>query len=152
MNSEEEAMDALQDTFVSVFQNLQSLNESQLLPAWIKKICVNTCLKKIEKKKKINWVSIDEQPVFINLNTEDELIDEDEYSNKLEAILWAVEQLPEKYRVVFNLFAIENYSHEQISEMLLIPSATCRSQYMRAKQKIIELIKKNIQNIKNIVK
>ncbi|MEO6190202.1 MAG: sigma-70 family RNA polymerase sigma factor [Saprospiraceae bacterium] len=143
LSSEAEALDALQDTFVSVFKNIHTLNDEKMLPAWIKKICVNTCLKQIEKNKKFNFTSFEDQPILINLNDEDEIVDELEYSNKLEAIQWAIEQLPDKYRIVFNLYAIENYSHEQISDMILIPSATCRSQYMRAKQKIIDLIKKN---------
>ncbi len=139
--NEDDALDALQETFVAVFKNIHTLDQEQLLPAWIKRICVNTCLKQIEKKKKLNWSSLDDQPVFINLNDEDEIIDEHEYAQKLDAIQWAIEHLPEKYRIVFTLFAIENYSHENIADMLSIPSATCRSQYMRAKQKIITLIK-----------
>lgn len=141
MGNEDLALDALQDTFVSVFKNISALQDPEMLPAWIKRICVNTCLKHIEKNKKLQWSNFDDQPVLINLNDEDEIVDEHEYAQKLDAIRWACDQLPEKYKVVFNLFAIENYTHEQISDMLNIPSATSRSQYMRAKQKIIDFIK-----------
>lgn len=141
VGNEDDALDALQETFVSVFKNLHSLDEPDLLPAWIKRICINTCLKLIEKRKKLFWSQLDDQPVLINLNDEEEIIDEYEYAQRLDAIQWAMERLPEKYRIVFSLYAIENYSHENIADMLSIPSATCRSQYMRAKQKIIELIK-----------
>ncbi|MEP7196714.1 MAG: RNA polymerase sigma factor [Saprospiraceae bacterium] len=141
IGDQDEALDALQDTFVSVFKNIHMLSNADMLPAWIKRICVNTCLKQIEKKKKLNWTSMDDQTILINMNDEDEIVDEEEYATRLDAIQWAVEQLPTKYKIVFNLFAIENYSHENIAELLGIPSATCRSQYMRAKQKIIDLIK-----------
>ncbi|NOT37782.1 MAG: RNA polymerase sigma factor [Saprospiraceae bacterium] len=141
LGKEEDALDALQETFVLVFRNIHSLEQPELLPAWIKKICVNTCLKQIEKKKKLQWSNFDDHTVLINLNDEDEIVDEYEYAQKLDAIQWALERLPEKYKIVFSLFAIENYSHENIADKLSIPSATCRSQYMRAKQKIIELIK-----------
>lgn len=143
LNSEEEALDALQDTFILAFKNLSRLDEPAVFPAWIKKICVNVCLKQIKNRKRMNWSPLDEAPVLINLNDEDEIVDEVEFSGKLDAILEAVNLLPDKYRVVFTLFAIEDYSHEQISEMLGIPNTTCRSQYMRAKQKVIDIIKSN---------
>ncbi|MCC6816545.1 MAG: sigma-70 family RNA polymerase sigma factor [Saprospiraceae bacterium] len=139
--NEEDALDVLQETFVSVFKNIKSLENPELLPAWIKKICINTSLKQVERKKKLNYSFLEDQTVLINLNDEDEIVDECQYTQKLDAIQWAVERLPEKYRIVFTLYAVENYSHEQVAELLSIPSATSRSQYMRAKQRIIDLIK-----------
>lgn len=86
---------------------------------------------------------LDQQTVLLNSRDEEELIDEVEYEQNMKRIQEGIMVLPEKYRVVFNLYVVEDYSHEEIGQMLGIPNATCRSQYMRAKQKLIEILKKN---------
>ncbi|MBK9270331.1 MAG: RNA polymerase sigma factor [Saprospiraceae bacterium] len=143
LKQEDDAVDALQETFIKVFQNIHKLENYDLLPAWIKKICVNNCLQIIEKKKKIRWEEIDQQTVLLNTKDETDLIDEAEFELNMQRIQQGISSLPEKYRIVFNLYAVEDYSHEEISQMLGIPNATSRSQYMRAKQKLVEIVKKN---------
>lgn len=143
LKHEEDATDAFQETFVKVYQNISKVENANLLPAWIKKICINTCLQMIEKKKRIRWEELDESPALFNVNDEADLVREEEFEANIQKIQKAVFELPEKYRIVFNLYAIEDYSHEEISKMLGIANATSRSQYMRAKQKIFEILKTN---------
>jgi RNA polymerase sigma-70 factor (ECF subfamily) len=143
LGHEEDATDALQETFIKVFQNIGKLENEALLAAWIKRICVNTCLQILEKKKKIRWEDIDHSPVLLNLNDESEIVDEEAHELNMRRLQEAILQLPEKYRVVLTMYAVEDYSHEEIGKSLGIATATSRSQYMRAKQKLYELLKKN---------
>jgi RNA polymerase sigma factor (sigma-70 family) len=143
MNHEQDALDVLQDSFVKIFQNIGQLEQASLLPAWIKRICVNTCLQTIEKKKKLRFEDIENTPVLINMNDEENIVNEEEFENNMNNIISSLSLLPEKYRIVFTMYAIEDYSHEEISQMLGIANATSRSQYLRAKQKLVEILKKN---------
>ena len=136
MNHEHDALDVLQEAFVKIFQNIGQLDQEGLLPAWIKRICVNTCLQSIEKKKKLRFEDIENTPVLINMNDEENLVNEEEFENNLNKIMSSLSLLPEKYRIVFTMYAIEDFSHEEISQMLGIANATSRSQYLRAKQKL----------------
>ena len=77
------------------------------------------------------------------MNDEENLVNEEEFENNLNKIMSSLSLLPEKYRIVFTMYAIEDFSHEEISQMLGIANATSRSQYLRAKQKLVEILKKN---------
>ncbi len=150
MNQPEDALDVLQETFIKVFQNIQQLNNGQLLPAWIKKICINTALSELDKKQKLQFDDLNDESVLYSLNSEDGVIDEFEHESNMAEIMNAIELLPERYRIVFTLYAIEDYSHEEIAQMLGIVASTSRSQYLRGKQKLLEIIKKNKQHVRSI--
>ncbi len=143
LGHEEDATDALQETFIKVYQNIGKLENETLLAAWIKRICVNTCLQFLEKKKKIRWEDIDNASVLLNMNDESDVVDEEDHQHNMQKIQEAILQLPEKYRVVLTMYAVEDYSHDEIGKTLGIATATSRSQYMRAKQKLYEILKKN---------
>ena len=152
-NNAAEANDVLQDVFVKIFQNIKSLENGQLLPAWIKKITVNTALQSIQKNKKLQ---IDENidPISISeieIQNEESILDlETEHEMLISKIQEAIKMLPERYRIVFTLHVLEEYSHEEISKMLGIVSSTSRSQYLRAKIKLIEILKKNKSHVRPI--
>jgi RNA polymerase sigma-70 factor (ECF subfamily) len=152
-NNADEANDVLQDVFVKIFQNIKSLENAQLLPAWIKKITVNTALQTIQKNKKLQ---IDENidPISISeieIQNEESILDlETEHELLISKIQEAIKMLPERYRIVFTLDVLEEYSHEEISKMLGIVSSTSRSQYLRAKIKLIEILKKNKSHVRPI--
>lgn len=150
MNQPEDALDVLQETFIKVFQNIQQLNNGQLLSAWIKKICINTALSELDKKQKLQFDDLNDESVLYSLNAEDGVIDEFEHESNMAEIMNAIELLPERYRIVFTLYAIEDYSHEEIAQMLGIVASTSRSQYLRGKQKLLEIIKKNKQHVRSI--
>ena len=134
-----EAEDIMQESFIKVFKNLDKFQFEGSFEGWIRKIMVNTALKYISRKhithEKIMVEFMPEEPVdptvFSKLNADE--------------ILNLVTQLPDGYRLVFNLYAIEGYSHKEIGVMLNIEESTSRSQLVKARrmlqEKIIELQK-----------
>jgi len=126
-----EANDILQEGFITIFRDLNQYNGKGDLAAWMRKVMVNTALQYIRKwKKDWNWE-----------NSEDHLmkfeIDESAHSNlNMEQLTKIIQQLPTGYRVVFNMFVIEGYSHKEIASKLDISENTSKSQLHRAKQAI----------------
>ena len=115
-----------------------------------KKICINTALSELDKKQKLQFDDLNDESVLYSLNSEDGVIDEFEHESNMAEIMNAIELLPERYRIVFTLYAIEDYSHEEIAQILGIVASTSRSQYLRGKQKLLEIIKKNKQHVRSI--
>lgn len=152
VNHQEDAHDILQDSFIKIFENIGQLNNKELLSGWIKRICTNTAIQAINNKKKLKFDEFDDQPGMINLREEEEIAREEEFESDIRVIHEAIHQLPDRYRIVFSLHVLEDYSHEEISKMLGIVSGTSRSQYLRAKQKLIELIKKNKHHVRQVEK
>ena len=131
------AEDVLQEGFVKVFFNIEKFKGGSL-EGWIRKIMVNTSLDEIRKNTKFkNNVNIEKVKQEENKNYIIEgLIAQD--------ILNIINKMPSGYKVVFNLFAIEGYSHKEIGKKLGISESTSKSQYFRARnflQKKIETIK-----------
>lgn len=136
----EDAKDILQDGFVKVFQNLSKFKGIGVFEGWMRRIFVNTAIEHYRKKN--NTYEIQE--------SHEEQINDREINalDKLAAveILNMVKSLPNGYRTVFNLFAIEGYSHKEIAEMLNISEGTSKSQYARAKALLQEKIKNHEKN------
>ncbi len=136
-DSPAEAQDSLQDGFIKVFEKINSYQATGSLEGWIKKVMVNTALDNFRKRKhERNNVEID--IIDINHSSYDEAHD----NLSAKELLNIIQQLPAGYRTVFNLYAIEGYSHKEISELLGITESTSKSQYSRAKlhlQKKIQL-------------
>ena len=136
LGSVENAEDALQNSFVDVFSKLDSFRFESSIGAWIKRIVINNCINHIKKRK------LD----FAELNDNVHHIPEDGVDNvpnevlKVELIQKAIMQLPEGYRVVFTLYAMEGYDHEEIGEILGVTEATSKSQYSRAKAKLRDIL------------
>jgi RNA polymerase sigma factor (sigma-70 family) len=133
-----ESEDILQETFVTAFQHIGSFQQKSSFRTWIKRIAINKSITEL-RKKKMRFVSFDSEEIR---ESEDQPVDEKAFSLNVAEIRNAIEQLPDHYRTVVNLFLVENLPHEEISEMLGIPCTTVRSQYHRAKQKILLSIKK----------
>lgn len=148
-NHEEDANDVLQDVFVKVFQNIDKLEEAQTLPAWIKRISVNTALQAIKKKKYVNFNEAIDSIDVENLSDLNQEIDEQDHQERIKAVQDAVSALPDKYRIVFTLHVMEEYSLEDIAKMLGIVASTTRSQYLRARIKLSELLKKNKSHVRS---
>lgn len=131
-----EAEDALQDGFIKIFDNIHQFRNESSIGSWIKQIITNTCLNTL-KKKKIIWQELSENHE-IEINKEN---DEDEEINyTIDEIKNAMEQLPDGYRVVFNLFMFEDYAHQEIATMLEISTSTSKSQLYKAKNKLKEIL------------
>lgn len=135
-NSRMEAEDVLQDSFIKIFNKINTFKKQGSLEGWIRKIVVFTALKSKDKRA-YKFEPRDSSEVIISNKEASALA-------KLESkqILQIIEQLPQGYKTVFNLYAVEGYSHKDIGDMLNISAVTSRSQYSRAKKQIIELLKK----------
>lgn len=125
----EEAQDVLQMGFIKVFEKLDMYNAKGSLEGWIRKIIVNTALDIIRKNKKfMNDVEMDKVDFQLHHNSEN-AVD----SLSAQDLLKVIHNMPPGFRTVFNMFAIEGYSHKEIAEELNISVNTSKSQYSRAR-------------------
>lgn len=136
MQNEHDAEDALQTAFVDIFSKLDSFKYQSTLGAWIKRIVINKCINQL-KKKRIHFEEITD-------HVQNGLFQSVEESNgnnySVSGIKNALVKLPDGYRLVFSLYAMEGYDHEEIGEILGITVSTSKSQYSRAKKKIKQLL------------
>ena len=138
MNGDDEAQDVLQDGFIKVYDNLHKYENKGSLEGWVRRIIVNTALDQIRKNKKyMDNVDVDTVGYL--------LVDKSFIVEELEAddLLKIINKLPGGYRVVFNLFAIEGYSHKEIAAKLEISESTSKSQYSRARKILRAVLLKN---------
>jgi RNA polymerase sigma-70 factor, ECF subfamily len=151
-SSADEAKDILQDAFIKIFQKLGQFSGSGSLEGWIKRIVINTAIESFNRRKKCNHVSIDEvnEGEFgtdgENASAEGIEVDKKDFAGSFsldllieanltkEELTGAMNKLPEIFRLVFNLFFIENYSHKEISEILGIDETTSRTRVLRARK------------------
>jgi len=129
-----EAEDMLQEAFVKVFANLHKFKKDCPLEFWIRKIMVNTALKHLRSKQLLTVSHESEEAINI---TEDNF-SLDGYS--LDELLTVIQRLAPRYRMVFNLYAIEGYNHKEIGQMLDISEGTSKSQYSRARAILQEML------------
>lgn len=134
MNNVPDAEDMLQEAFYQVFRNIKSYRGEATIGAWIRRIVINKCLNEV-KKRKIPLVEADNIEVI-----EEEPIDEKKHAYNVESIKKAIGQLSDGYRVVLTLYLFEGYSHKAIAEELSISVSTVKTQYMRAKMKVREVM------------
>ncbi len=147
-DNDEEARDVLQEGFIKIFTNLSNFKHEGSFEGWMRRIIVNTALERYRSRNRLYMVEdIDRIPEpFVDPGNED-------YSG-LEAtdLMDIIRMLPPKYRMVFNLFALEGYSHKEISKMINISEGTSKSNLARARiilQRRVEAftgIKKKVLN------
>jgi RNA polymerase sigma-70 factor (ECF subfamily) len=129
-----EAEDVLQEGFIKIFRNIydfKAKNEGSLA-AWIKKIMVNTALSYLREKKRFSFIE-DIETVPIR-DQEDVLFDENEIvSPSSQELMKMISELPDGYKLVFNLYVIENYGHKEIASLLGITEGTSKSQLSKAR-------------------
>ncbi len=129
------ALDVLQEGFVKVFAHLRDYRASGSLEGWMRRIFIHCALERLRQERRLTESSDpfpereDTVPSVLEEMTADEL-------------LQLVRNLPEGYRTIFNLFAIEGFSHKEIGKMLDISEGTSRSQYARARQALQQMIGK----------
>lgn len=129
-----DAEDLLQSTFVEVFMKLDTFRYESSIGAWIKRIMVNKCINFLKSRR----LTFQELSPYNERSEEPEPVSEVPYS--VERINQAINVLPDGYRMVFTLYAIEGYDHEEIGDILGITEATSKSQYSRAKSKLRGLL------------
>ena len=140
--TEAQAQDFLQEGFIKVFKSLGQYRFEVAIEYWMKRVVANACISELRRKKDpLNKVvSIEQLPEQsqaseIEINTS---------GLKAKQLIQLIQQLPDGYRSIFNLYALEGYSHQEISEIMNISAGTSRSQYARAKK----LLAKQINQIK----
>jgi RNA polymerase sigma-70 factor (ECF subfamily) len=134
-----EAEDNLHDSFITIFDKIDQYGFKGSFEGWAKRITVNTVLQKYRKDQHLNVVSE---------NTEDEIeVDTDGTDISLSTLLGYIQELPHKYRLTFNLYVLDGYSHKEISEMLGTSTGTSKSNLARAKAILREKIEKTKINI-----
>jgi len=129
-----DAEDVLQSVFVEVFTKLDSFRYESSIGAWMKRITVNKCINFLKSRK----LALTELTATHDRAEQPEPVQEQPFS--VEKINKAIEQLPDGYRVVFSLYAVEGYDHEEIGQILGVTEATSKSQYSRAKAKLREML------------
>ena len=140
-----EAKDILQDGFIKVFNNLSKYDFNGSFEGWVRRIIVNTAIDYYRKNKYVYSFS-DSQSSNEDINpTNEDDFEESIYNNiKTEDIMAAIQQLSPAYRTVFNLYVMEGYSHQQISEALQISIGTSKSNFSKAKQNLQKILKNKI--------
>ncbi len=131
------AEDIMITSFMKVFTNLNHFEHKGSFEGWIRRIMINECISFIRVQKKVKFI-------------EDETYFEESYNNlesqfSVEDIQSVIDFLPDGYKMVFNLFAIEGYKHQEIAEMLGINEGTSKSQLSHARK----MLQDNINKLKN---
>ncbi len=134
-NSFHDAEDVVMNVFYKCFTKLDDCKDWQAFPAWLRKIVVNDSISFIRKSKSILFVDAEE---FFENDLADEAEDIEEIN-----ISEILSQLPEGYRIVFNLYVFEDKKHSEIAELLCISEGTSKSQLSKAKVWISNYLKKN---------
>jgi RNA polymerase sigma factor (sigma-70 family) len=136
VNHNGEAEDVLQDAFLDAFQKIHDFRQTSTFGAWLKQIVINRALNQL-RNRKVQLVDIDE-----SLDIGDEHpYDEEEVNYDIQRVQHAIQQLPDGFRTVICLYLLEGYDHEEIAEVLGIAESTSRTQYIRAKKRLLEILK-----------
>jgi len=136
-----EAQDMLQEGFIKVFSSLASFENKGSIEGWIKRVVVNNALNYLRAKAKLQFTS--DLSEIENLADNIPEIDETAPPPDSNTMLGLIQQLPEGYRMVFNLYVMEDYSHKEIAEIAGISENTSKTQLMRARN----LLQKKISEL-----
>jgi RNA polymerase sigma-70 factor (ECF subfamily) len=140
LRNTDNADDVIQESFLSAFKNMHQFKGEVTFGAWLKKIVIHKCLNHL-KKRELEVITLNESQIY-NLDKEDIENWEFDSSVVLEDVKKSIDKLPEKYRFVLMLYLIEGYDHEEISEILRISVVASRTQLMRGKIKLRQLLKR----------
>lgn len=142
VNNSADAEDVLQEAFLDAFRSLDDFHYRSTFGAWLKRIVINKSINNL-RKRKMHLVDIDEDG-FKEMVPEEQL-DETDLQYRVAEVKHAIQQLPDGYRAVVTLYLLEGYDQEEIAGILGITHNTVRTQYVRAKQKLLSIIKQGTQ-------
>tara|TARA_R110002126_G_scaffold138188_4_gene282510 strand:- start:1109 stop:1651 length:543 start_codon:yes stop_codon:yes gene_type:complete len=135
LGCKEDAEDVVQDSFIDAFKNLHKFKYESTFGAWLKRIVIN---------KSINHLKVKRLPLSTINDHEFHLTEEVAYERvaavDILKVKTGIEKLPQGYRQIINLYLLEGFDHNEISEVLGITTSTSKSQYHRAKKKLVEII------------
>jgi len=140
----DEAQEITQEGFIKVFSKLNGFKNIGSLEGWIRRIIVNNALDFIRTKKKLVFEN-NEGTLLVNIKDETTNLFDDKFASKIKAelILELMQKLSPAYKTVFNLYVLEDYTHKEIANILGISIGTSKSNYFKAKAKLIELFNEN---------
>lgn len=134
-----EAEEAMQDTFLKIFTRLDQYHNDQCFEAWIHRIAVHTAIDYVRRQTP-EWEELSDN---LPVTDDDEGPDEEAINYSVAQIKSACQKLPAGYRVILSLYLFEGYDMEEISSILKIQPPSVRSQYLRAKRKLLDIIASN---------
>ena len=135
----DDAEDVMQEAFLKAFTKLHTYRKEVSFGAWLKRIVINKALDFLRLKKE--QLSLEDAGEIGEM--EEATTDTVDVEYRAEEIKKAIHELPEGYRIVLSLILLEGYDHDEVSYILNISNATSRTQYHRAKKKLIELLKRD---------
>ena len=133
-----EAEDVLQEAFLDAFNKVKDFRQETTFGLWLKQIVVNRSINLL-RKRKMDMIDMENEQLE-NIPDEEE-DDDEEVLLKVAQVKDAMKQLPEGYRVVLSLYLLEGYDHEEIGQILNISENTSRTQFLRAKRKLMDILK-----------
>lgn len=138
LNDADEAADVLQEAFVDAFSRIADFRQETTFGLWMKQIVINKSISQI-RKRKMELISIADTD--IESIPDSEVPDNSEFEMQVRQVQTAIQQLPDGYRLVLTLYLLEGYDHEEIAHILHISENTSRTQFMRAKRKLADMLR-----------
>ena len=138
LNDADEAADVLQEAFIDAFGRIADFRQETTFGLWMKQIVINKSISQL-RKRRMELVSIDDTDV--ESIPDEEVPDQEGLELQVRQVRAVIQQLPDGYRVVLTLYLFEGYDHEEISQILRISENTSRTQFMRARRKLVELLR-----------
>ncbi len=135
LHNVQDAEDILQQSFVDVFSKLHTFKGQSTIGVWIKRIVINNCINFL-KKRRLKLVPLEDWQGNSAEEPEELILARTDVAD----IKAAIQKLPDGYRIVFNLYLLEGYDHQEIADILEVSVATSKSQYSRAKKKLRQLL------------
>ena len=136
----QEAQDNLQNGFITIFEKVEQFNFKGSFEGWLKRIIINTTLQTYREKNVLNLVT-EEIPEKVEIEMDEEQV-------SLDFLLKLIQELPNRYRLVFNLYVLDGYSHREIATMLSISEGTSKSNLSRARVILRDKIELNQSDVK----
>lgn len=135
----EEAEDVLQEAFLDAFNKLKDFRQETTFGLWLKQIVINRSINFL-RKRRIELVELGDDQLE-NISEEEDDRDDEDLQYQVSQVKEAMTSLPEGYRVVLSLYLFEGYDHEEIGQILHIAENTSRTQFLRAKRKLTDILK-----------
>ncbi|HEX7757680.1 MAG TPA: RNA polymerase sigma factor [Niabella sp.] len=139
LNNIADAEDMVQEAFIDAFNNLDSFTYKSSFEAWLRRIVINKSISLL-RKRKINWTDIE---LSNSIADDGNKVNEDDFEFDVFRIKTAIKELPENYRVIFNLFVIDELKQEEIAALLNISHNNVRTLFHRAKKKVLDILNAN---------
>lgn len=139
-DNREDAQDVFQDGFIVIFKKINQFRFEGSFEGWMRRIMVNSCISRHRTK---NYLYVVNEEITEDYTQAESEVQSQMHDYTYDELLNFIRQLPDRYRQVFNMYAIDKYSHQQIAEELNISVGTSKSNLHRAREKLMELIKKD---------